>query len=267
MTQQRMIIGSFAALLTLSFFLPWIHLDLGFFAQSFSGAALPGQLRSLMAAGDAINSAFGGQATGASSVALLFYVLFLIPVLSGLLAWRAFSGRGGRLSLRALAAVTGLTGLLLAGLLGALLSSLIGSELSELLTGGGYLLTLLTAGGLVVAAAFLKNSNRVALTPEQQAAVQARGQQALAGTGQWLGQQATRAERRVRRAVGLTAGRTVLGAQDRVIAARGTVITDALIEQARAAGVLSALLDSAETGQGDQGASLSTAPVSSQEIP
>jgi hypothetical protein len=225
-----------------------------------------------MAAGDAINSAFGGQATGASSVALLFYVLFLIPVLSGLLAWRAFSGRGGRLSLRALAAVTGLTGLLLAGLLGALLSSLIGSELSELLTGGGYLLTLLTAGGLVVAAAFLKNSNRVALTPEQQAAVQARGQQALAGTGQWLGQQATRAtgaleERRVRRAVGLTAGRTVLGAQDRVIAARGTVITDALIEQARAAGVLSALLDSAETGQGDQGASLSTAPVSSQEIP
>jgi hypothetical protein len=229
MTQQRMIIGSFAALLTLAFLLPWVNLDLGFFARSFSDAAPPGQLRSLMAAGDAINTAFGGQATGASGAALLFYVLFLIPVLSVQLAWRAFSGRGGRLSLRALAAVTGVTGLVLAGLLGAGLSSLIGSELSELLTGGGYLLTLLAAGGLVVAAAFLKNSNRVAL-----------------------------AERRTTR-------RAVLDAQDRVIAARGTVITAALIEQARAAGVLSALLDSA--GTGDLEAPRPSAPASIQETP
>ncbi|CAM4079874.1 hypothetical protein [Deinococcus marmoris] len=248
MNTQRTVIAGSGLLLILAFLMPWIHIDLFFASSSVSGAALPGQLRSLAAMGEGMNQAFGGEPSGVGLAALLFYALYLIPMAGGLLAYRALTGRPARLPLKAGSAVTGVVILLLAWWSAAQLTGLLGSGLGGL-AGSGYWLTLLASVGLV-AAPLLRGAGRPVLSAAQRAQLQLRGTQALSGAGQWLGARTAQAaaaiqERRIRGVLGRPLTRTLLDRQDQVIAREGTLITHALTEQAQAAGVLDLLLDSA----------------------
>lgn len=251
MPLQRLVPGIFAALLTLSFFMTWVNIDLGFFSRKVSGSALPGQLRDLLTASDAMSVAFGGASSGAGTAALIFYLLYLIPILGTLLAYRAFTGKRGRLALKGQAILTGLVSLLLAGLMGLLLSNLLGADLSSLLVGNGYGLALLTSLGLILTPLFLKREAALSLSPEQQRRVQQRGQQAVTQASGWLKdrqQQVTSRleEGRVSKALGRRTNRDLLTRDDQVIAPRGSVITHGLVEQARQADVLDLLLGSVD---------------------
>lgn len=251
MPLPRLVPGILAALLTLSFFMTWVSLDLGFVSRKVSGSALPGELRGLMVAGDAMNVAFGGASSGAGTAALVFYLLYLIPILGALLAYRALTGKAGRLPLKGQAILTGLVSLLLAGLMGLLLGNLLGADLSSLLVGNGYGLTLLVSLGLILAPVFLKREAALSLSAEQQRRIQQQGQQAVTQASGWLKdrqeQVASRLEEgRVNKALGRRTNRDLLTRSDQVIAPRGSVITHGLIDQARQAGVLDLLLGSVE---------------------
>lgn len=256
MPPQRLAITVLSALLTLSFLMTWVRIDLGFFERKITGVALPGQLHALLNAGNAMNEAVTGQSSGVGLFALSFYVLYLIPLSAAALLFRAVTNRAGRLSIKVQAILTGALSLALAGLFGLLLSQLVGTDLAALLTGKGYGLTLLTALSLIIVPVFLKRDHpaTLSLTPEQQERVRHQGQQAqhaLFQAGGWMkAQQQQLSERleeaRLKQALGRRIDRDLLNSVDQVVAERGTVITHALIDRARQEGVLDLLLGSVD---------------------
>ena len=224
MNLQRRVVGSLSVVLILAFFLPWVSVSALFVTLSLSGANFALETRSFFS-----------------------IFLYLIPVAAAYQAYLAFSGRAGRWPLRLLALVTGGGTLLLTVFFGL-------SVGSSLVMGFGYWLTALSAILLGIAAWVLPADGTQAaplLTPQQQAELQQRGQQALSQASGWVAHKRQQVESsleqgRIRSALGHSLSRNILDAQDQVIAPAGTVITHALIDEARQRGVLDMLLSSAE---------------------
>lgn len=251
MPLQRLVIAVLSSLLTLSFFMTWIQIDLGFFVRKVSGSALPGQIRSILAAGDAMSVAFGGSSSGAGAASIIFYLLYFIPITAAFLAFRAITDRPGRQPLRVQAMITGGVGAILAGVMGLLLGNLIGSDLSAILVGNGYGLTLLTSVGLLLTPLLVKADAKLKFTPEQQRQAREQGQLALTQAGGWLTDRQQQAKShientRLKHALGRKTNRDLLTAADELLAPQGTVITHQLISQARQAGVIDLLLASVD---------------------
>ena len=117
----------------------------------------------------------------------------------------------------------------------------------------GFWLTLLAGLGLIGASIALPRTaaSGPLLSRAHQEELQARRQQAMTQATDWLAQRRVELEagieqRRIQYALGRRVDRTILDAHDAVVAPQGTLITHELIERARHAGVLSALLGSVE---------------------
>lgn len=244
MTRERAVYAGLAALLFIAFLSPWITLDLVFTRRSVSGAALPGQIRAVVQAAESLSAAFTGQRSGAGVWALLTYVLYVIPVAALNLLLRSVTG--GRV--RTVAAITGSLTLALSALTLLIVTQTVGSEGIGLLA-GGYWSTPLLGAGLIAAAAALPRTNQPVLTDEQRAALGDRTRQAATQAGTWIADRQTQLaqhteQRRIEQALGRTLDRSLLAADDTVVAHAGDLVTHDLIHRARQAGVLTALLGS-----------------------
>lgn len=247
---NQMVIAGAAALLTLAFFMPWLSLDLGFYSQRISGAVMAPKLYQLLSLGDALNG-MSGQASANRLYALLFYVLYLIPIAAIALIFRVFKDQPRIGTLKLQSTVTGALSLLLLVLFGILLLSALGGEAGVSLLGFGYVLSFLLSAGLIAAPFLLGDDRTVQLSPEQQERLSRQGQEVLSKTSGWIkGRQSqvnqAMGERRIQGALGRPLNRDLLLPDDRVLAARGSTITHQLIEEARSHGVLGMLLSSVE---------------------
>ncbi|MGM9319392.1 hypothetical protein [Deinococcus aquaticus] len=244
MTRERAVFATLAALLLIAFFSSWVTLDLVFTRRSVSGAALPGQLRAFVDAAESVSVAFTGQRSTASAWTLLAYLLYAVPVAALTVLVRSVTGQ----AVRATAAVGGTVTLLLSALTLLIVTRTLGSEGVGLLA-GGYWSTLLLSAALIAAAALLPRIRQPVLTSEQRAELGDRTRQVAAHTGAWLAdRQAQVAQsterRRIEHALGRTLDRSLIAADDTVVAQAGELVTHDLVQRARQAGVLTALLSS-----------------------
>lgn len=151
-------------------------------------------------------------------------------------------------AVRATAAVGGTVTLLLSALTLLIVTRTLGSEGVGLLA-GGYWSTLLLSAALITAAALLPRTRQPVLTPEQRAVLGDRTRQAATQAGTWIADRQTQLaqhneQRRIEQALGRTIDRSLLTADDTVVAHAGELVTHDLIHRARQAGVLTALLGS-----------------------
>jgi hypothetical protein len=256
MTTAQKVLGGLGAALIVAFFLPWIALDLGFVQASASGGALPGRLRSLLGVTESLGAA-GSHSSGSDFWLLLLYLLYLIPLGGGRLVYLAWVRAQGGHVLRGAALLGGAVTVALTLYCLVVMRSQLGPGSTQLLA-SGFWLSLLLGVGLLIMAVWLPRSaaatGRPLLSPAQQAQIQARGRQALGQASDWMRarrqQLDTGAEQhRIQGALGRRVNRAILDAQDAVLAPAGTLITHDLIERARQAGVLPALLSSVDRAQ------------------